>query len=117
MATMSIREITEHHLDRVSLLKRFPVLVCGDDVKEGKPNPEIFLKAADLLHVLPENCVVLEDSISGIRAASNAGMVPIMVLDMMEPDDEIRKLTHKVVRDLFEAREVDENLMAEEVLN
>jgi beta-phosphoglucomutase-like phosphatase (HAD superfamily) len=58
--------------------------------------------------------VVLEDSFSGIRAAFNAGMVPIMVPDLVKADDEMRQLAHAVVHDLFEARKVIEKLMARE---
>jgi HAD superfamily hydrolase (TIGR01509 family) len=112
VATMSTHETAVRHLERVDLLRRFPVVVCGDEIEKGKPAPDIFLKDAELLHVKPENCVVLEDSYSGIRAAANAGMVPIMVPDLIEPDDEIRQLTHSVCKDLFEARETIEKLMA-----
>jgi HAD superfamily hydrolase (TIGR01509 family) len=114
VATMSSRAISVRHLKRANLSERFSIVVCGDEVKEGKPSPEIFLKDAELLGVKPENCVVLEDSYSGIRAASNAGMIPIMVPDLIEADDEMRRLAHAVVKDLFEARKVLEKLMAGE---
>jgi HAD superfamily hydrolase (TIGR01509 family) len=114
VATMSTHEIAFRHLERVDLLRRFSVIVCGDEVEKGKPAPDIFLKDAELLHVKPENCIVLEDSFTGIRAAANAGMVPIMVPDFIEPDDEIRQLAHTVVKDLFEAKKVIEKLIAGE---
>ncbi|MFH0773369.1 MAG: HAD family phosphatase [bacterium] len=58
----------------------FQVTVCGDEVTKGKPNPEIFLTAAERLHLRPPECVVFEDSVSGISAAHQAGMTSIGVL-------------------------------------
>lgn len=55
----------------------FDYLVCGDDVQNGKPDPEIFLKAANGIGMQPEDCVVFEDAPAGVRAAKNAGMTVI----------------------------------------
>lgn len=55
----------------------FQQTVCGDEVKAGKPAPDVFLKAAEKLQVRPENCIVIEDSIHGLRAAKTAGMVGV----------------------------------------
>lgn len=52
----------------------FDAIVCGDDVKNGKPDPEIFLKAAAAINADPANCVVFEDAPAGLRAARLAGM-------------------------------------------
>jgi HAD superfamily hydrolase (TIGR01509 family) len=112
VATMSTREVAVCHLEKIDLLRRFPVVVCGDEIEKGKPAPDIFLKDAELLHVSPGNCVVLEDSYSGVRAAARAGMVPVMEPDMIEADDEMKRLAHAVVKDLFEAKEEIEKLMA-----
>ena len=59
-------------------------------VVHSKPNPEIFLLAANKLNVLPENCLVLEDSINGIKAAKNGNIPSIMICDLMQPTDEIK---------------------------
>jgi HAD superfamily hydrolase (TIGR01509 family) len=117
VATSTSRAECIRHLGKANLLSNFPFVVCGDEVGKGKPAPDIFLKAAHHLQVSPEACVVLEDSFSGIQAASAAGMIPIMVPDLKEPDAEIRQLTRAVVRDLFEAKEVIKKLMAEEQSN
>ena len=82
----------------------FDAVVTKEEVKNGKPNPEVFLKAAEKLGVSAEVCVVLEDSILGIQAAHNAGAIPVMVVDLIEPDDEIKKLTQNVVYSLSEAK-------------
>ena len=61
-------------LDRIQLSGMFDVVVDGNSITEAKPNPEVFLKGAEKLGILPENCVVFEDAIAGIEAARNAGM-------------------------------------------
>ena len=61
-------------LDRIQLSGKFDAVVDGNSITEAKPNPEVFLKGAERLGVLPENCVVFEDAIAGIEAARNAGM-------------------------------------------
>ena len=62
-------------------LKDFDAKVTGDEIVEGKPNPEIFLTTAKKLEVAPKSCVVLEDSKYGIRAANAAGMKSVCVMD------------------------------------
>ena len=61
-------------LDRIQLAHLFDEVVDGNSISEAKPNPEVFLKGAEKLGVLPEYCVVFEDAIAGIEAARNAGM-------------------------------------------
>ena len=73
-------------------------------MKETKPNPDIFLKAADKLMVKPEQCIVIEDSSAGIEAAFNAGMVPIHVVDLKEADEKILNNSYKSFNDLNEIR-------------
>jgi beta-phosphoglucomutase-like phosphatase (HAD superfamily) len=93
------------------LLHRFDVTVCGDEVPVGKPAPDIFLQAAQLLQIDPASCVVLEDSFAGIRAAHAAGMIPVMVPDLKQPDAEIRALAYRVVPDLDGARDTIATLL------
>ncbi len=61
-------------LGKTNLVHRFEYIVDGTMVKKAKPNPEVFLKAAKEINVPPENCVVFEDAIAGVRAAHNGGM-------------------------------------------
>ena len=68
-------------LEKVQLLDKFNAIVDGNDVTKGKPNPEVFLKAAALLNVSPENCIVFEDALAGIKAANNANMISIGIGD------------------------------------
>jgi HAD superfamily hydrolase (TIGR01509 family) len=64
-------------LDNLSLRRYFPVVIGPEDVAESKPHPEVFLKAAEELRVVPEQCIVFEDSPRGIEAAARAGMQAI----------------------------------------
>ena len=64
-------------LKKVSLYKKFEAIVDGNDVLKGKPNPEVFLKAATALSINPQQCIVFEDSVAGIQAANSAGMISI----------------------------------------
>ena len=72
-------------LSRTGILSRFVTVVGGDQVANGKPDPEIFLAVADRLGVAPGQCLVLEDSEPGFRAACRAGMPSIIVPDLHAP--------------------------------
>ena len=74
IATSSRREKTKMVLEKVGLLSYFDTIMTGEDVINGKPFPEVFLKAASMLKVPVENCLVFEDAVSGIRAAKSALM-------------------------------------------
>ena len=60
----------------------FKAAVCGDDVKAAKPSPDIFLKAAKALQIPAEKCLVLEDSMNGLKAAKAAGCKAIVIPDL-----------------------------------
>src|SRR5664279_5041885 len=64
-------------LERVGILDLFDAVADGNIVKKAKPDPEVFLKAAELVGVKPELCVVFEDAVAGVQAALNAGMICI----------------------------------------
>lgn len=76
------------NLQRAGLFPYFDVVVCGDMIQNGKPAPDIFLKAAELAGEEPEDCIVLEDSPHGIAAAHAAGMRCFLVPDLVQPDGE-----------------------------
>ncbi len=102
LATGTHRDRTEAILAKTGLREHFSGIVCGDEVTLGKPNPEIFLRAAATLGLSPENCIVLEDSFNGIRAAHAAGAQPVMVPDLAQPTEEIRALCAHVFETLDE---------------
>lgn len=68
-------------LKKLKLIKDFDAVVDGNNVSESKPNPEVFLLAAEELNVTPQDCVVFEDSIAGVKAANEAGMMSIGIGD------------------------------------
>tara|TARA_R110000868_G_scaffold129632_7_gene338695 strand:- start:730 stop:1392 length:663 start_codon:yes stop_codon:yes gene_type:complete len=103
LATSSGRLVAERHLTHAGVRDHFEIIFTGDDVTNGKPNPEIFLKAANALAFPPARCVVLEDSHNGIRAAHAAGAMPVMVPDIVAPSDEIRAKCVMILADLHEA--------------
>ncbi len=90
VATSSRRAIAEEYLINANVLKYFDVTVCGDEVTQGKPHPEIFLKAAQAVNCLPEHCLMFEDSENGLLSASSAGGLPILLKDIKEPDAAIK---------------------------
>ena len=93
---------TKEHLAESRILDRFEVVVGGDMVTKGKPNPDIFLKAAELLALTPQECIVVEDSPAGIRAAVSAGMKAVLVPDQAAITQEIIELSDAVLTSLCE---------------
>lgn len=74
IATMSGRQVIDKVLAEKNLGTYFETVISADDVKNPKPNPEIFVKTAKKLCVCPQDCVVIEDSIFGVKAAKDAKM-------------------------------------------
>ena len=87
IATSSTRERAMKVLREYCIHPYFWTCVFAENISHCKPDPEIFLKAAEKLGEDPENCLVLEDSEAGIQAAFNAGMKVICIPDMKRPDD------------------------------
>jgi len=87
LATNSrIREV-DIIFDKLNFNKYFDVKVAKNHVKSGKPNPEIYFKAASLLEVQPHECVVFEDSIIGVKAAKSAGMKCVAIINTYTAED------------------------------
>src|SRR5260370_29539531 len=104
IATSSSHRTVERHLTAHDLIGRFDEIVGHGDYERGKPAPDPFLKVSQRLGVEPRLCLALEDSHNGVRSASSAGMMTVMVPDLLEPTDEIRALCTFVARDLHEVR-------------
>ena len=79
IATGGTRHVIEKTLQAVGVSDLFDEVLTADDVKIGKPAPDIFLKAAQLLGVKPEKCLVLEDAPAGVMAGQLAGMSVISI--------------------------------------
>jgi HAD superfamily hydrolase (TIGR01509 family) len=103
LASSSPRRLVEAVMDRFGVRERFDAIVTGDCVAHPKPAPDIFLEAARRLGVPPQGCVVLEDSLAGVRAAQAAGMRVIAVPEGTA-STEMTARADAVVSDLHAAR-------------
>jgi HAD superfamily hydrolase (TIGR01509 family) len=103
VATSTQRAKAELKLTHAGLREFFQVVVTGSDIEHPKPAPEIYLKVAEQLAISPAECLVLEDSEPGVRAALAAGMTVIQVPDLKLPDAAFRQLGHTVVDSLMDA--------------
>ena len=101
LASSTRREVVTQELRDGGLLDYFDAVICGDMVARSKPEPDIFLKACEVLGVAPEHAVGIEDSYNGMRALAAAGIMAIMVPDLKQPTDEIRALATEVLPDLL----------------
>ncbi len=110
LATGTSRPSVLHHLNEVNALEYFDALVCGTEIENGKPAPDIFLKTAELLGVDPDTCFVFEDSPNGIIAGNSAGMKTIGVPDIVTFSDDIKSLMYCELEDLSQAIEIFEKL-------
>lgn len=106
IASSTPTAIVKKELSEAGILDYFDRIVGGDLVSRSKPNPDIFLKAADLLEKAPQNCIVIEDSFNGIRAAKAAGMTAIMVPDQLPPDEEMKMLADRILPSLLHVLDV-----------
>ena len=106
IATSSSPNTVARHLQAHNLAGRFDAIVAHGDYDNGKPEPDPFVRAAERLRVEPRFCLALEDSHNGVRSASAAGMMTVMVPDMVPPTDEIRDRCTLVAGDLFEVRDL-----------
>jgi len=104
IATSSHHREVEHHMGHHGLRDRFHTVVAHGDYARPKPNPDPYLLAAERLGVAPHLCLALEDSHNGVRAAAAAGMMTVMVPDMLHPTDEMRELCVRIATDLHEVR-------------
>jgi HAD superfamily hydrolase (TIGR01509 family) len=104
VATSSGHATVVRQLAPGGLLPRFQTIVAAGDYARGKPSPDPFLTAAARLGVDPAACLALEDSHNGVRAAHAAGMMTIMVPDLLEATEEMRALCVTVADTLHGVR-------------
>lgn len=106
IASGSSKESIMHHLNEVGASHYFSAFVGGKDVENGKPAPDIFLKAAELIGAKPEDCFVFEDSPLGIIAGATIGMKCIGVPDITKFSDEIKQMEYAELDSLDKAIEI-----------
>lgn len=87
------------YLADVGLYDYFDCIISAHQVKNGKPKPDVYLYAVEQLGLTPEECIAVEDSPNGVISASDAGCPTIMVPDLTQPDDELRKRLFAVCTD------------------
>lgn len=106
LATSTHRERAERNLINAGIIDYFDDIVYGGVVKNGKPAPDIYLKACENLHVKPEEAIGVEDSINGVKSSAAAGLYTIMVVDLIEPTKETETLANQTFDSLFEVIEL-----------
>ena len=104
IATSSSLASVHASLGPHSIVDRFHALITRDVQTNSKPHPEPFLKAAAALGIDPADCLALEDSHNGVRSASAAGIMTVMVPDMLDPTEEMHSLCVRIARDLHEVQ-------------
>lgn len=102
LASSTRKQVVTWELTDAGIIDYFDEIVCGDMVSKSKPDPEIFLKACELLKVEPKEAFAIEDSYNGIRAAYAGGLRPIMVPDLAEPTKEMEELAEVILPSLIE---------------
>ena len=105
IATSSDREVVAFRLGPIGLLDRFHAVVANEDCTRGKPHPEPYLNAARAVGLDPADCLALEDSHNGVRSAHAAGMMTVMVPDLLAPTGEIAGLCVAVTQSLHQVRQ------------
>ncbi|MDR2509530.1 MAG: HAD family phosphatase [Spirochaetaceae bacterium] len=106
VATSTDRERALWKLKYGGILERFNIIVCGDEIENGKPAPDIFLKAAEKLGEPAENCAGFEDSPAGLMALAAGGIRSIFIKDLVEPDEAVLATVWKRLPSLYEAIEL-----------
>lgn len=111
LATSARKWRAEIQLEMSGINSLFDVIICGDEINNLKPNPEIFIKSAEKLKLKPCECIVIEDSSSGIKAAFDGGMYGIHVEDLKKADESILKFCKANFKNLMEINTYIEKLL------
>ena len=106
LASSTSRSGVLKHLDRAGLRKYFEIVIGGDMIEHGKPEPDIYLKACEGLGVNPKESYAIEDSANGIRSAHAAGLKTIMVPDLIAPTSELERLLYAKYDSLLDVKEM-----------
>ncbi|MBQ2580986.1 MAG: HAD family phosphatase [Ruminococcus sp.] len=105
LASSTSYQTVVDELKDADLFKYFRVIVGGDMIEHSKPEPEIYLLACEKLGADPKRSAAVEDSRNGIISASRAGMMPFLVPDIIEPDEDMKQLAHKQFSNLLEVKD------------
>ena len=102
VATSTVHALAQVRLEKAKILSYFQEVTGGDEVRNGKPHPDLFLLAAKKQAVAPGKCLVLEDSEYGARAAHAAGMPVIVIPDLKEPPADVKNFSLGIYASLSE---------------
>lgn len=102
VATSTHKEVAEIKLELAGLAKYFDNLTCGCEVKHGKPDPEIYLLAAQRLGIDAKDCLAFEDSNNGVISAVGAKMTTFQIPDLVAPCEEVAALGHHIYPSLID---------------
>jgi beta-phosphoglucomutase len=105
LASMNNRDVITHMLSVMDVRRFFDVVLTVDEVHHSKPNPEIFLKSALKLKSRPEKCVVVEDSVFGVKAAKAAKMACVAVLTGVYSREELKKANPDLIVNSLKERD------------
>lgn len=106
VATSTERERAQYYFNKAGISKYFNQIVCGDMIERGKPEPDIYRKACEIIGVNPNECLALEDSPMGILSAYRAGMKPVMIPDLLQPDEVTNSLLYAKLSTLLDVIEL-----------
>ncbi len=98
------------HIKNAGVLDYFDAVITGDMTENGKPAPDIYLKACSEVGVEPAFAMGLEDSYNGVRAIYSAGMRPVMIPDMVEPDEEMKSKCYAIKESLLDVIDLIEEI-------
>jgi HAD superfamily hydrolase (TIGR01509 family) len=103
VATSTAEALARKKLERVGILDRLGTVIGGDQVEHGKPYPDIYLAACKRLGVEPLRCLAFEDSPAGIEAAHRAGLMTVLVPDLVQPDKRTKQFARWIRGTLLDA--------------
>ncbi len=106
IVTATALERTDICITKLGIKKYFDKVISATTVEKGKPAPDVYLEAAKLANVNPSECIAVEDSPNGAMSAIDAGMNVIMVPDLSEPDEELKKKLFDKISSLLELEDV-----------
>ena len=106
VATATALDITQSHLTEIGIYDLFDSIVSAKNVAHGKPAPDVYLYACEQIGEEPKNCLAVEDSPNGILSAYRAGLRPVMVPDLTQPDEELSQYLYACAESLDGLRDI-----------
>ena len=101
VATSADRQKAESFLNLAGIYRFFDSILCSDQIEKPKPAPDIYVKSCKKLGLKPENCLAVEDSYVGMKAAFDANMKPIMIPDLLPPNEDMERMAYAIFPDLL----------------